>query len=196
MSRETMLHRVGTAMVALLALVGSARGEQIGSNIEVLLAAAKSATDSILIAAPRADRATIRAGGVARTAVQERLLAKGLEVVDHAGDRRVLKIVVVDAMVTILETERRWFVGPRMARRVARVELSAKLHDGTGLTVWAGDAVAEADDWVPVSALETLAGPASSGCAPALPEEGWVRVAEPALVMASVAAVLYLFFSK
>ena len=193
-------------LAALLIVVGAesagaANQEQWPTHLELLQGAVHDAAAGLT--AGLADSVGLVAVAVhpseatlVHVAVQNALLARRRRVTAEMTGSPCLHVTVERLEVTIPEGRRRWLVGARRLHRRARVEVSAELQTGDGLTVWQARADAARDDWVPESTLALLEGPAAYGCAPAAPAERWVRLVEPVIVMSSVAAVLYLFFTK
>ena len=188
-------------MLAVAGVVGAAGAGAWPTNLELLHAAVREAVESLPAGLP--DSVAVVAvtveppeATIVRVALQDALLAHGVRVTaDPTGSPRV-HVSVARMQVTIADARRRWLVGARRLQRNAGVQTSAALRTGDGLTVWQVSAGAERDDWIPASALAEANGPVALGCALEAPEEPWGLLVEPVIVMSSVAAVLYLFFTK
>jgi len=203
--------KIAAFLVAMVLVVGQSaagarRPDEWPTNLDLLRAALAEATEKLLAAAPdsfdrvavsvKPDTGSMSRRQFVRAAVQEALLVRRVVVLADSTDAALLEVTVRRLSVSVPATHRRWLVGRRMAHREAKVALAATLRTRAGLTVWATDAEANADDWVPVSALAWAEGPAALGLAPMVGQEFWVRIAEPILVMSSVGAVIYLFFTQ
>lgn len=175
------------------------------TNLDLLRAALVEAVGQLVAGLPDSakrvavtvppDLAVMRSQLV-RSAVVQALLQRGVVVELERPGTMAIEVSVRRMDVTITKTLRPWFVGRRWAHREAYVSLTAVFDASRGLTVGAADGEGRASDAVPVSALAWCTGPAELGLAPELPESSWTRLAEPMVVMASVAAVIYLFFTQ
>jgi len=169
-------------------------------NVELACGALRHAADELVVALPDSVRCvtvsvTPPSATMARVAVEAALMERGVTV-SAAGDVARLNVAVRRVAVTVPAIHRRLLVGGRHAERRAEAALTAHLATPGGLTVWTAEAQATGSDNVPAAALSWTDGPAAYGCSPAVPGERWMQVAEPAIVMGSVAAILYLFFTQ
>jgi len=201
--------RAAVPMVVVCLLGGTAaegrKAYEWPSNLDLLREALGDAVGGLVAGLPdsvertavsvQPDQTAVRAQLV-RSALVQTHLKRGVVVLSDRAAGSAIEIAIRGLDVTIPATRRSWLVGPRWAIREAHVALTASLRTSYGMTVWAADSERRTSDSVPVSALPWCAGPPELGLAPEVPETPQARIAEPVLIMSSVAAVIYLFFTQ
>jgi len=205
------LRRQAVALAATAAALGAARAGareayEYPTNFELLRGALVEATKALLATLPDSvSRAKLVVAAEAPASLRAQLVgsAVGAALVERhvavCGDcagRSVLEARVGRMGVAVPATRRAWPLGRRWADRQAVVVLSATLRDERGLVIWTADGEGRSADRLPVSALAWAAGPGELGLAPELDESAWLRAVEPLIVMSSVGAAIYLFFTQ
>ena len=172
------------------------------SNMAVLETAIDRAVLDLLTSLPGSlERVGLIVAGrgstLVRSAIAESLLVRGVSFTGSSGTFGIptIEVRVRDFGIAVRQTGRAWLVGPRMIHREAVVLLSATVSTDSVVS-WSGDSKGESGDWIPVSAAPLAKGPAKYGLDPVLPGDPLTKVIEPAIVTGTIAAILYLFFTK
>jgi hypothetical protein len=112
-------------------------------------------------------------------------------------ESRSLFYRIIEMSLEYPKIDRKGFLGKRMVARKASLNLSFKLEDDEiGEVIWVGRGKDERSDRVKKSAVKSLNNESYAFLSPALPQDAQSRFVEPALVVAVVGGLIYLFFAN
>ncbi len=112
-------------------------------------------------------------------------------------ESRSLLYRIIEMSLEYPKIKRKGLLGRRLVTRTASLNLSFKLEDEvTGRVLWASRGKDEKSDQVKKSAVKSLNNESYPFLSPSLPEDTQSRFIEPALVVAVVGGLIYLFFAN
>ncbi len=94
------------------------------------------------------------------------------------------------------EIKRKNFFGKSRVRRETQVALSFDLSDSEGKVLWSKRGEKESSDLLKKEEIFSLNNKQYSFLSPEIPEGGWGRLVEPAVVTVVAGALIYLFFAN
>jgi hypothetical protein len=104
---------------------------------------------------------------------------------------------IIDLSLSYPQIEREGFFGARLLTRKASLNLSFRLEDGTtGRVLWSEKGKEERSDQIKRSLARSVNNRTYPFLSPALPDDPQSRYLEPAMVIAVVGGLIYLFFAN
>jgi len=104
---------------------------------------------------------------------------------------------IIEMSLNYPKTKRKGFLGARLVTRKTWLNLSFRLKDNaTGKVLWTKRGKEERSDWVKKSMIKSVNNPSYPFLSPSLPDDPHSRFLEPALVVAVVGGLIYLFFAN
>jgi hypothetical protein len=104
---------------------------------------------------------------------------------------------IIEMSLNYPKIERKGFLGKRMVTREAWLNLSFRLEDNaTGKVLWTKRGKEERSDLIKRSMIKSVNNQSYPFLSPPLPDDPQSRFLEPALVVAVVGGLIYLFFAN
>lgn len=104
---------------------------------------------------------------------------------------------IIDLSLSYPQIEREGFLGGRLLTRRTSLNLSFRLEDGvTGRVLWSEKGKEERSDLIKRSMAKSVNNQTYPFLSPALPDDPQSRYLEPAMVIAVVGGLIYLFFAN
>lgn len=196
-------NKLSSVFIVLLLLHGAASA-QPPTNEQLIITAVKAAVEKEIPADPSSG-VRIIGGGEGKARLFEQGIADGLRskyglvAIGQTGDS-LFKNVNYDIQGFEFGYEKgssRGFLRNRRVIRHFRCQLRITIQDNPdGVLLASRDIGIDISDQIEPSDLEYVKSRDIPELAPEPPGSGWSRIAEPALVIASVGALVYLFFAN
>ncbi|KPL00945.1 MAG: hypothetical protein AMJ91_02485 [candidate division Zixibacteria bacterium SM23_73_3] len=116
---------------------------------------------------------------------------------DDLSESQSLFYRIMEMSLNYPQIKRKGFLGARLVTRKTWLNLSFRLKDNvTGKVLWTKRGKEERSDWVKKSMIKSVNNPSYPFLSPSLPDDPHSRFLEPALVVAVVGGLIYLFFAN